>query len=77
MIPDEIEPTPINFVWIRFIGRKKLELTDEETMALTPGEFTELYDIYKQDFDLELLLSLNRKTYEQTLREAEKSQEWL
>jgi hypothetical protein len=38
-------------------------------MRLTLREFNQLYTIYKNDFDLELCLRLNRKTYSQLKKE--------
>ena len=66
----------MDFRWFRFVGRKKLGYTNKETMRLTLREFNKEYQIYKDDFDLELLLRLTRTTYEQAKRKARQSDEW-
>lgn len=39
-------------------------------------EFNAEYQLYKDDFDLELLLKLTRTTYEQAKKKAQQSEEW-
>lgn len=76
MIHDEIENPLINFAWFKFIGRTKLALTNKETMRLTLREFNAEYKIYKDNFDLELCLSLNRMTYATLRKKQMQSEEW-
>lgn len=52
-------------------------MTDKEAGRLTYKQFKELYRAYQDTFDLELLLTLSRTTYEQARNKAEKSDEWL
>lgn len=66
----------MDFVWFRFIGRTKLKYTNHETMRLTLREFKKEYQIYKDDFDLELMLRLSRTTYEKAKQKAQQAEEW-
>lgn len=52
-------------------------MTNSEAGRLTYKQFRELYKAYKDTFDLELLLTLSRKTYAQIMKEAEAGEEWL
>ena len=52
-------------------------LTDKESGRLTYRQFANLYQAYKDTFDVELCLTLTRKTYEQVKRESDKSEEWI
>lgn len=45
-------------------------------MRLTIREFNHVYNLYKDNFDLELMLYLNRMTYRKLKEESQKSQEW-
>ena len=45
-------------------------------MRLTLRQFNKEYQIYKDDFDLELLLRLTRTTYEKAKFKAQQSEEW-
>ena len=67
---------PTNFSWIYYISRAKLNLSEKETGRLTYKEFKLRYKAYKDVFDMELLLTLARKTYAQVDAEANKSEEW-
>lgn len=69
------DPT-INFAWFRFIGRKKLALTNREVGRLTLREFNREYQLYKDDFDLELSLQLGRTTYAQMKKKQLQNEEW-
>lgn len=51
-------------------------MTDKETGRLTYRQFLNLYRAYQDTFDTELLLTLNRITYEQVRKDAAKSEEW-
>ena len=74
---DEIDNSPINFSWIYFICRAKIKLTHKESGRLTLRQFLALYEAYRNTFDTELLLTINRKTYEAARKESEASEEWL
>lgn len=39
--------------------------------------FLKLYDHYKNDFDLEILMLLNRTTYARTKKKQMMSEEWI
>lgn len=43
---------------------------------MTLREFNKEYQLYKDDFDFELLLRLTRTTYEQAKIKARQSEEW-
>lgn len=45
-------------------------------MRLTLREFNREYQIYKDDFDLEMLLTKTRTTYAQAKAKAMQSEEW-
>lgn len=61
---------PLDFSWFVFIGAKDLNLKPKETMRLTILQFTKLYQHYKNQFDMELMLTLSRTTYAQAARKA-------
>jgi hypothetical protein len=73
---DEIENEPINFLWIYFICRNRLNLTDKESGRITLRQFLGLYQAYKDTFDLELLLRANKVTYQELKQKSEKAEEW-
>ena len=52
-------------------------MTDKEAGRLTYKQFKSLYQAYKDTFDIELLLTLNRKTYNEIDKKAETADEWL
>ena len=54
-----------------------MRLTNKEAGRLTYKQFKDLYKAYKDTFDLELLLTLSRKTYAKIEKEAEAGEEWL
>jgi hypothetical protein len=66
----------MDFDWFRFIGRAKLKYTNHETMRLTLREFKKEYQLYKDDFDLEMLLRVTRTTYEKAKQKAQQAEEW-
>ena len=74
---DEIEPEPLNFSWIYYISRAKLKLTDKESGRLTLKQFRNLYQAYKDTFDVELVLTLSRKTYASLKKQQEEADEWI
>lgn len=45
-------------------------------MRLTLREFSKEYQLYKDDFDLELLLNLTRTTYAEAKKKAQQAEEW-
>jgi hypothetical protein len=51
-------------------------LGDKESGRLTLRQFKNLYQIYKDTFDLELLLTASRTTYEALKKKAEQDDEW-
>lgn len=69
------DPT-INFAWYRFIGRTKLKYTNHEVGRLTLREFKQEYQVYKDDFDLELILKTTGTTYEKAKLKARQAEEW-
>lgn len=46
-------------------------------MRLTLREFNHLYQIYKDDFDLELMLTVTKTTYAKAKKKAQQSDEWI
>lgn len=56
-----------------------MNLTDKETGRLTYKQFKGLYKAYKDTFDLELLLTVNKITYAAAMQKAEESGggEWI
>ena len=52
-------------------------MTEKETGRLTYAQFKERYKAYKDTFDLELLLTLNRMTYEELKKKQDSGDEWL
>ena len=60
-----------------YIGTAKFNLRPKEVGRLTYKQFRELYEAYKDNWDLELLLFYNRMTYEQLREKKERSEEWL
>lgn len=45
-------------------------------MRLTLREFNQEYQIYKDDFDLEMMLTVTRTTYEDAKKKARAEEEW-
>jgi hypothetical protein len=48
---------------LTFIGTKKLGYPEKEVGRMTLGKFTKLYREYKNDFDQELTMQLNKVRY--------------
>jgi hypothetical protein len=46
-------------------------------MRLTLREFNHEYQLYKDDFDIELSLRLARTTYAKAKQHAQKQEEWI
>ena len=59
-----------------FICRTKLHLTDKEAGRITIRTFHKLYQHYKNDFDLELLLKATKTTYAKAELKQMQSEEW-
>ena len=51
-------------------------MTFKETGRLTLRQFNKFYKHYKNTFDIELSLTLNRKTYSIIEAEQQKTEEW-
>ena len=75
MIHDEVDPV-IDFTWFYFIGRTKLGLTFKETGRLTLTIFNKLYQHYKDNWDLEMLMTASRKTYKDIYKKQQQAEEW-
>lgn len=75
MIHDEVDPV-IDFTWFYFIGRTKLGLTFKETGRLTLTIFNKFYQHYKDNWDLEMLMTVSRKTYKDVREKQQQSEEW-
>lgn len=76
MIPDIIEPEPLDFSWFFFVGKVKLNLTTKEIGRLTLRMFGKLYKHYKNDHDLEQRMWKAGKTYADLHRQAQQDEEW-
>lgn len=76
MIHEEVSDPTINFSWFKFIGRKKLALTNQEVGRLTLREFNREYQLYKDDFDMELCLKLSHTTYAKAKEQQYKAEDW-
>ena len=75
MIHDEVDPV-IDFTWFYFIGRTKLGLTFKETGRLTLTTFNKLYQHYKDNWDLEMLMTASRMTYKDAHEKQQQNEEW-
>ena len=73
---DEIEESAINFSWIYYICRAKLLLDDKKSGRLTFRQFRNLYQEYKNTFDLELYLTATRTAYADLKKKADKDEDW-
>lgn len=75
MIQDECDPV-IDFSWFYFIGRVKLNLTWHETGRLTLWMFNRLYQHYKDNWDMEMMMTASRMTYAAVHQKAQDDEEW-
>ena len=66
----------MDFMWVRFIGIKKLNLGLKEVMRLTIGQFRALYREYQDDFDTELIMRRSDTTYAKLREKAQQDEEW-
>ena len=66
----------IDFIFIYFIGRTKLNLTTKEIGRLTIRMFLKLYQYYKDDFDKEMLMKSSNTTYKKLKEKSEESDKW-
>lgn len=64
-------------MWFYFIGKTKLNLTFKETGRLTLYLFNKLYQHYKDNWDLEMLLFKSGKTYKSIKEEQNKEEYWI
>ena len=71
-----MEDSKIDFSWFYFIGRNKLGLTFKEIGRLTLRKFNQLYQIYKDTFDLEMMLKNKKITYGELRRKSLEAEEW-
>lgn len=70
------DPT-INFAWYYFMGRTRLGLSsDKEVGRLTLRRFRDLYQAYKDTFDIETQLRASGSTYAKLEAKAESDEEW-
>lgn len=51
--------------------------TQKETGRMTVRKFTRYYKAYKQNFDMELLLFLTKKTYRKLEEESVDDEDWI
>lgn len=73
----DYDPT-INFAWYYFIGRTRLGLSsDKEVGRLTLRRFRELYQAYKDTFDIETQLMASGSTYAKLEARSMSEEEWL
>ena len=64
-------------MWFYFIGKTKLNLTFKETGRLTLYMFNKLYQHYKDDWDLEMLLFKSNRTYKEIKENQNKNEYWI
>ena len=67
---------PIDFTWFYFIGRNKLGLTFKEVGRLTLRTFNKMYQLYKNDFDMEMRLKKRDITYQELEEKQIENEEW-
>ena len=75
MIQDEYDPV-IDFSWLYFIGKTKLNLSFKETGRLTIKMFNKLYGHYKDNWDYEMRLSQANMTYREAFIKSQQDEEW-
>ena len=67
----------INFAWYYFMGRTRLGLSsDKDVGRLTLRRFRDLYQAYKDTFDIETQLRASGSTYAKLEAKAESDEEW-
>lgn len=72
----DYDPT-INFAWYYFMSRTRLGLSsDKEVGRLTLRRFRDLYQAYKDTFDIETQLRTSGSTYAKLEAKAESDEEW-
>ena len=72
----DYDPT-INFAWYYFMGRTRLGLSsDKDVGRLTLRRFRDLYQAYKDTFDIETQLGASGSTYAKLEAKAESDEEW-
>ena len=66
----------IDFTWIYFISKTKLNFSTKETGRLTYRLFLKFYQCYKDTFDLEMMMKINNTTYRKLKEKSEESDKW-
>jgi hypothetical protein len=56
--------------WLFYIGMSRLGFTEEQIGDMSLKKFFRLYEAYKKTFDVEMLRTANKITYETSGREA-------
>ena len=74
MIPDE--PEPLDFSWFIFVGLKNFNLKPKETMRLNFKMFNKLLQHYRNQFDMELMLTLTRTTYAKNAADVARNEDY-
>ena len=72
----EDEPIVIDFGYLDYIGRVKLKLKEGETGRLTLKQFNKMYSYYKNDFDLEMFMTVTHTTYAKLKAKEQQSESW-
>ena len=75
MIHDEADPV-IDFTWFYFIGKTKLNLSIKETGRLTLYTFNRLYQHYKDDWDMQMMMTAAQMTYQALYVKSQQDEEW-
>lgn len=75
MIHDEADPV-IDFSWFYFIGKTKLNLSLKETGRLTLNLFNRLYQHYKDNWDMEMIMAAAHTTYKTLYARSQQDDEW-
>ena len=75
MIHDEADPV-IDFSWFYFIGKTKLNLSLKETGRLTLNLFNRLYQHYKDNWDMEMIMAAAHTTYKTLYTRSQQDDEW-
>ena len=63
-------------MWFYFIGRNKLGLSFKEVGRITLRKFNQLYQCYKDNFDLEMRLKTSDTTYAELKKKSIENEEW-
>jgi len=71
-----VEDEPVDFTWFYFVGRNKLGFTFKEVGRLTLRTFNKMYQLYKNDFDMEMRLKNSNTTYQELEKKQIEDEEW-